>query len=198
MYFLPAVSQNAYRPSESYFMSIWHNRLYLYSAAALVFGIWFSLKMALKKVNCLLLTCSYVCILFVFHIVLIFINLCCQLQLVFSWNTACDPILKIFTLKTALHVKLPVIYLLIDLLILHNSAWFQKSFSKEVSSLVYKAVKNDRESAVHVSGVKIFYGSQTGTAKVQNDTVHRKLKHPHWPLILTWGQADAVIIWCEI
>ncbi|XP_070762325.1 S-adenosyl-L-methionine-dependent tRNA 4-demethylwyosine synthase TYW1 [Enoplosus armatus] len=84
------VSQDAHRPSESYFMSIWHNRLYLYSAAALVFGVWFSLKMALKK----------------------------------------------------------------------------KSFSKDVGSLVYKAVRNnDRDSVVHVSGVKILYGSQTGTAK---------------------------------
>ncbi|KAM8768579.1 S-adenosyl-L-methionine-dependent tRNA 4-demethylwyosine synthase TYW1 [Acanthopagrus schlegelii] len=84
------VSQNAYSPTESYFMSIWHNRLYLYSAAALVFGIWFSLKVALKK----------------------------------------------------------------------------KSFSKDVGTLVYRAVKNnDRDTVVHLSGVKIFYGSQTGTAK---------------------------------
>uniref|UniRef100_A0A8C2Z9N1 S-adenosyl-L-methionine-dependent tRNA 4-demethylwyosine synthase TYW1 n=1 Tax=Cyclopterus lumpus TaxID=8103 RepID=A0A8C2Z9N1_CYCLU len=45
------VSQNALSPSESYLMSVWHNRLYLYSAAALVFGIWFSVKVALKKVN---------------------------------------------------------------------------------------------------------------------------------------------------
>uniref|UniRef100_A0A671WMX0 tRNA-yW synthesizing protein 1 homolog (S. cerevisiae) n=1 Tax=Sparus aurata TaxID=8175 RepID=A0A671WMX0_SPAAU len=84
------VSQNAYSTTESYFMSIWHNRLYLYSAAALVFGIWFSLKVALKK----------------------------------------------------------------------------KSFSKDVGTLVYRAVKNnDRDTVVHLSGVKIFYGSQTGTAK---------------------------------
>lgn len=54
MSLLPPVSQNAYSTTESYFMSIWHNRLYLYSAAALVFGIWFSLKVALKKVNSLL------------------------------------------------------------------------------------------------------------------------------------------------
>lgn len=54
MSLLPPVSQNAYSSTESYFMSIWHNRLYLYSAAALVFGIWFSLKVALKKVNSLL------------------------------------------------------------------------------------------------------------------------------------------------
>ncbi|XP_073347734.1 S-adenosyl-L-methionine-dependent tRNA 4-demethylwyosine synthase TYW1 [Pagrus major] len=84
------VSQDAYSPTESYVMSIWHNRLYLYSAVALVFGIWFSLKVALKK----------------------------------------------------------------------------KSFSKDVGTLVYRAVKNnDRDTVVHVSGVKIFYGSQTGTAK---------------------------------
>nr|XP_033487560.1 S-adenosyl-L-methionine-dependent tRNA 4-demethylwyosine synthase TYW1 [Epinephelus lanceolatus] len=86
------VSKNAYSPSESYLMSIWHNRLYLYSAAALVFGVWFSLKVALKR----------------------------------------------------------------------------KSFSKDVRPWVYKAVKNNdshRDAVVHVSGVKIFFGSQTGTAK---------------------------------
>ncbi|XP_037322313.2 S-adenosyl-L-methionine-dependent tRNA 4-demethylwyosine synthase TYW1 [Pungitius pungitius] len=43
------VSQNALSPSESYLKSLWHNRLYLYSAAALVFGVWFSLKVAQKK-----------------------------------------------------------------------------------------------------------------------------------------------------
>uniref|UniRef100_A0A3Q1F706 S-adenosyl-L-methionine-dependent tRNA 4-demethylwyosine synthase TYW1 n=1 Tax=Acanthochromis polyacanthus TaxID=80966 RepID=A0A3Q1F706_9TELE len=32
-------------------MSVWHNRLYVYSAAALLFGVWFSLKMTLKNVN---------------------------------------------------------------------------------------------------------------------------------------------------
>lgn len=86
------VSQNAYSPSESYLMSIWHNRLYVYSAAALVFGVWFSLKVALKK----------------------------------------------------------------------------KSFPEDVRPWVYKAVKSNdshRDTVVHVSGVKIFYGSQTGTAK---------------------------------
>ncbi|XP_039986879.1 S-adenosyl-L-methionine-dependent tRNA 4-demethylwyosine synthase TYW1 [Xiphias gladius] len=86
-------SKNERSPGESCFMSIWHNRLYLYSAAALVFGIWFSLKMALKK----------------------------------------------------------------------------KSFSKDIGPWVYKAVKNNerpgRDPVVHVSGVQIFYGSQTGTAK---------------------------------
>ncbi|XP_034722849.1 S-adenosyl-L-methionine-dependent tRNA 4-demethylwyosine synthase TYW1 [Etheostoma cragini] len=87
------VSQNVHSPSESYLISIWQNRLYLYSAAALVFGIWFSLKFIPKK----------------------------------------------------------------------------KGLSKDVGPWVYKAVKSndspDRDTSVHVSGVKIFYGSQTGTAK---------------------------------
>lgn len=81
-------SQDALSPGESYLKSVWHNRLYLYSAAALVFGIWFSLKVALNK----------------------------------------------------------------------------KKFSKDS-----KAVKiddsSDRDTVAHVSAVKIFYGSQTGTAK---------------------------------
>ncbi|XP_011606975.2 S-adenosyl-L-methionine-dependent tRNA 4-demethylwyosine synthase TYW1 [Takifugu rubripes] len=76
--------------SADYFMAIWHNRLYLYSTAALIFGIWFSLKMAIKK----------------------------------------------------------------------------KNQDSNANSLAYKPVKkNDKDSMVHVSGVKIFYGSQTGTAK---------------------------------
>uniref|UniRef100_A0A665U0U4 S-adenosyl-L-methionine-dependent tRNA 4-demethylwyosine synthase TYW1 n=1 Tax=Echeneis naucrates TaxID=173247 RepID=A0A665U0U4_ECHNA len=90
---LSTVSQNEHGTSESWFMSVWHNRLYLYSAVALVFGVWFSLNMALKK----------------------------------------------------------------------------KSISKDINPWVYKAVKiqncPDRAAVVHVSGVKIFYGSQTGTAK---------------------------------
>uniref|UniRef100_A0A3Q3WCM8 S-adenosyl-L-methionine-dependent tRNA 4-demethylwyosine synthase TYW1 n=1 Tax=Mola mola TaxID=94237 RepID=A0A3Q3WCM8_MOLML len=49
---LPPVSQNAHSHSENYAMLIWHNRSYLYSAAALLFGIWLSLKLALKKVTC--------------------------------------------------------------------------------------------------------------------------------------------------
>uniref|UniRef100_A0A665U164 S-adenosyl-L-methionine-dependent tRNA 4-demethylwyosine synthase TYW1 n=1 Tax=Echeneis naucrates TaxID=173247 RepID=A0A665U164_ECHNA len=48
---LSTVSQNEHGTSESWFMSVWHNRLYLYSAVALVFGVWFSLNMALKKVR---------------------------------------------------------------------------------------------------------------------------------------------------
>lgn len=71
-------------------MLIWHNRLYLYTAAALLLGLFFSLKMAVKR----------------------------------------------------------------------------KRLSKNVNSLVHKVVKgNSREAVVHVSRVKIFYGSQTGTAK---------------------------------
>uniref|UniRef100_A0A3Q4HWX5 tRNA-yW synthesizing protein 1 homolog (S. cerevisiae) n=1 Tax=Neolamprologus brichardi TaxID=32507 RepID=A0A3Q4HWX5_NEOBR len=85
------VSQDARSPTESYFMWLWHSRLYLYSAAALVFGLWFLLKK--KNVS--------------------------------------------------------------------------KDASKEKNDKVDKAAKkNDRETKkVHVSGVKIFYGSQTGTAK---------------------------------
>nr|XP_020461299.1 S-adenosyl-L-methionine-dependent tRNA 4-demethylwyosine synthase isoform X1 [Monopterus albus] len=86
-------SQNGHSPTESVLMSMWHNRLYLYSAVALIFGIWFSLKLVLKK----------------------------------------------------------------------------KSLSKNDRLKTYKTVKNsDRSHAdtvAHVSGVKIFYGSQTGTAK---------------------------------
>ncbi|XP_047451024.1 S-adenosyl-L-methionine-dependent tRNA 4-demethylwyosine synthase TYW1 [Mugil cephalus] len=79
--------------SQNHLMWIWNNRLYVYSAAALVFGVWFSLKVALKE----------------------------------------------------------------------------KSISKGVGSSVRKAAKSsdrsDTDPQVHVSVVKIFYGSQTGTAK---------------------------------
>ncbi|XP_033953417.1 S-adenosyl-L-methionine-dependent tRNA 4-demethylwyosine synthase TYW1-like [Pseudochaenichthys georgianus] len=84
-------SQNALSPGESYLLSVWHHRLYLYSAAALLFGVWFLLKVALNK----------------------------------------------------------------------------KSFSKDVGPLVSKAVRRSEgsDAVVHLSGVKVFYGSQTGTAK---------------------------------
>uniref|UniRef100_A0AAQ5XYU8 S-adenosyl-L-methionine-dependent tRNA 4-demethylwyosine synthase TYW1 n=1 Tax=Amphiprion ocellaris TaxID=80972 RepID=A0AAQ5XYU8_AMPOC len=87
---LSNLTTDVHSPSENYLMSIWHNRLYVYSAAALLFGVWLSLKMALKNVNAAL--------------------------------------------------------------------WVRKAEQKNNSS-------SDRDAEVHVSGVKIFYGSQTGTAK---------------------------------
>ncbi|XP_030007825.1 S-adenosyl-L-methionine-dependent tRNA 4-demethylwyosine synthase TYW1 [Sphaeramia orbicularis] len=87
------ISHSAQSPALSYITSIWHNRLYLYSAAAVFVGIWISLKMGLKK----------------------------------------------------------------------------QSLSADTAPKVYKAEKkngcSDRDAVVHVSGVKIFFGSQTGTAK---------------------------------
>ncbi|XP_061683404.1 S-adenosyl-L-methionine-dependent tRNA 4-demethylwyosine synthase TYW1 isoform X2 [Syngnathoides biaculeatus] len=84
-------SHSAY---ENYITYIWHNRLYLYTAAAFTITLWFALKIFLKK----------------------------------------------------------------------------KSLSKDVvSSWVQEATKNDeccaKRTEVHISGVKIFFGSQTGTAK---------------------------------
>ncbi|KAL0973167.1 hypothetical protein UPYG_G00199840 [Umbra pygmaea] len=79
---------------ESYILPVWQNRLYLYTVAAVLFGIWFSMKMVFKK----------------------------------------------------------------------------KNLTTPVSPGLYSAVKQngysvDKEKIVHVSEVKIFYGSQTGTAK---------------------------------
>lgn len=86
-------NKESHSSSLSFLTSIWHHRQYLYSAAALLFGVWFSVKMALKK----------------------------------------------------------------------------RSVSSATSQSSHKTVKTskelDKECAVHVSGVKIFYGSQTGTAK---------------------------------
>ncbi|KAM4566352.1 S-adenosyl-L-methionine-dependent tRNA 4-demethylwyosine synthase TYW1 [Odontesthes bonariensis] len=95
------VSHDANSPSDNYLMLVWHNRLYLYSAAALVFGVWFSLKVALKK----------------------------------------------------------------------------RSFTEGAGLLVHRAAENkDKDAEVHVSGVKIFFGSQTGTAKGFADELSEEVK----------------------
>ncbi|CAN9511289.1 unnamed protein product [Ophioblennius macclurei] len=86
-------SEDVKPSSQPSLMSLWHNRLYLYTAAALIFGMWLSLKMLLKKTN------------------------------LFSEDV---------------------------------------SFVKKTEKTSHQPHK---EIEVHVSGVKIFYGSQTGTAK---------------------------------
>ncbi|XP_029964888.1 S-adenosyl-L-methionine-dependent tRNA 4-demethylwyosine synthase TYW1 isoform X2 [Salarias fasciatus] len=87
-----ADSEDVSPPSQPSLLSLWHNRLYLYTAAALILGMWLSLKMVLKK-----------------------------------------------------------------------------NLSSEDVSFISKVERNShqphKEIEVHVSGVKIFYGSQTGTAK---------------------------------
>lgn len=88
------MTQTAHSPADSYLLSIWHNRLYLYTGAAVAFGIWVTLKMALKK----------------------------------------------------------------KILFTGAGSWITKTERKKGGS-------SDGDIVVHVSGVKIFYGSQTGTAK---------------------------------
>uniref|UniRef100_A0A8C6WMZ8 S-adenosyl-L-methionine-dependent tRNA 4-demethylwyosine synthase TYW1 n=1 Tax=Neogobius melanostomus TaxID=47308 RepID=A0A8C6WMZ8_9GOBI len=82
--------RESHGPVLSYITSIWHNRLFLYSAAALIFGIWFSVKVLQKK----------------------------------SVPSATNPLPQ------------PV-----------------------------KSSDSAKDTVAHVSGVKIFFGSQTGTAK---------------------------------
>uniref|UniRef100_A0A096MET5 S-adenosyl-L-methionine-dependent tRNA 4-demethylwyosine synthase TYW1 n=1 Tax=Poecilia formosa TaxID=48698 RepID=A0A096MET5_POEFO len=88
---LRAVPPDVHSPTENYLLWMWNNRLYVYSAAALLLGFCFLLQVTRRKVS-----------------------------------PALDSGLK-----------------------------------------VQKAAKNssDEDADVHVSGVKIFYGSQTGTAK---------------------------------
>uniref|UniRef100_A0A8C6LRI6 Uncharacterized protein n=1 Tax=Nothobranchius furzeri TaxID=105023 RepID=A0A8C6LRI6_NOTFU len=83
--FLSTAQQEAPRPGESYLLWVWTNRLYVYSAAALVFGTWFLLKVTQQE--------------------------------------------------------------------------------KHTDSAGPSCTSN-RDPEVHVSGVKVFFGSQTGTAKV--------------------------------
>ncbi|KAK7883067.1 hypothetical protein WMY93_029241 [Mugilogobius chulae] len=89
----PAEASHSSVHSSCFLTSIWQNRLYLYSAGALFFGIWFSVRIILKK----------------------------------------------------------------------------RSVSSDITNVSHKTVKtsrrSDKENENHVSGVKIFYGSQTGTAK---------------------------------
>lgn len=137
MYFVPPASQDA--SSQNHVMWIWNNRLYFYSAAALVFGIWLSLKMALKEVSC---------------------HFRSGLRLL-------SPSLSGFPVswKTLNILHSPESPPLLCLFVL------QKSVSKVTTPPVRKAAKSsdssDKDHQVHVSVVKIFYGSQTGTAKVQ-------------------------------
>ncbi|XP_036392794.1 S-adenosyl-L-methionine-dependent tRNA 4-demethylwyosine synthase TYW1 isoform X2 [Megalops cyprinoides] len=86
--------KNAPSYTEAYFMPVWQNRLYVYSAAAVFIGIWFTLKMTLKRKN----------------------------------------------------IHSPVN------LGLHSRAIKENGYFVE-------------KEEVHVSGVKVFYGTQTGTAK---------------------------------
>ncbi|XP_027854776.1 S-adenosyl-L-methionine-dependent tRNA 4-demethylwyosine synthase TYW1 isoform X1 [Xiphophorus couchianus] len=92
------VPQDVRSPTENYLLWTWNNRLYVYSAAALLLGFCFLLQVTRRKIN---------------------------------------------------HRK--------------------DSGSKDSGLKVQKAAKNqissDKDGDVHVSGVKIFYGSQTGTAK---------------------------------
>ncbi|XP_014848907.1 PREDICTED: S-adenosyl-L-methionine-dependent tRNA 4-demethylwyosine synthase [Poecilia mexicana] len=90
------VPPDVHSPTENYLLWMWNNRLYVYSAAALLLGFCFLLQVTRRKIN---------------------------------------------------HTK--------------------DSGSKDSGLKVQKAAKNssDEDADVHVSGVKIFYGSQTGTAK---------------------------------
>ncbi|XP_063061481.1 S-adenosyl-L-methionine-dependent tRNA 4-demethylwyosine synthase TYW1 [Engraulis encrasicolus] len=46
---LPSNLDNVRRYTEGYIWALWHNRLYIYTAAAVVVGVWFALNLALKK-----------------------------------------------------------------------------------------------------------------------------------------------------
>ncbi|KAI4880574.1 hypothetical protein NFI96_018128 [Prochilodus magdalenae] len=86
--------ESAWSYTEGWLLAVWQSRLYVYTAAAVLVGIWFTVNMALKK------------------------------------KKLVDP----------------------------GSQRFDKSEKK-------KERLPEKEKVVHVVGVKIFYGSQTGTAK---------------------------------
>ncbi|XP_016304501.1 S-adenosyl-L-methionine-dependent tRNA 4-demethylwyosine synthase-like [Sinocyclocheilus anshuiensis] len=80
--------------TESYLLTVWQNRLYVYTTAAVLIGVCFTMNMLFKK------------------------------------KKTVDPV----------------------------SPWLYKSAKKQDLSA-------ETEKVIHVSGVKVFYGSQTGTAK---------------------------------
>ncbi|XP_016393454.1 S-adenosyl-L-methionine-dependent tRNA 4-demethylwyosine synthase [Sinocyclocheilus rhinocerous] len=80
--------------TESYLLTVWQNRLYVYTTAAVLIGVCFTMNMLFKK------------------------------------KKTVDPV----------------------------SPWLYKSAKKQELSA-------ETEKVIHVSGVKVFYGSQTGTAK---------------------------------
>uniref|UniRef100_A0A672RV13 tRNA 4-demethylwyosine synthase (AdoMet-dependent) n=1 Tax=Sinocyclocheilus grahami TaxID=75366 RepID=A0A672RV13_SINGR len=80
--------------TESYLLTVWQNRLYVYTTAAVLIGVCFTMNMLFKK------------------------------------EKTVDPV----------------------------SPWLYKSAKKQELSA-------ETEKVIHVSGVKVFYGSQTGTAK---------------------------------
>ncbi|XP_073688928.1 S-adenosyl-L-methionine-dependent tRNA 4-demethylwyosine synthase TYW1-like, partial [Garra rufa] len=91
---MPGALNDVWDFTESCLLSVWQNRLYVYTTAAVLIGVWFTVNMLFKK----------------------------------------------------------------------------KKTPDPVSPLLHKSVKKqelspETEKVIHVSGVKVFYGSQTGTAK---------------------------------